>query len=40
MVGKKFNKENEHNPFESLESALEHPFLAKEIPLEERPSDI
>lgn len=40
LVGKKLSKENTHEGFDSLESILEHPFLSKVLPLEERPSDI
>jgi hypothetical protein len=40
LVSKKVNKENIHEPFDSLDSALEHPFLSKVLPPEERPSDI
>ncbi len=40
LVGPKLCKQNTHEPFDSLEAVLEHPFLAKQLPLEERPSDI
>jgi len=39
-LGKQLNKANEHEPFETIDEALEHPFIAKVIPMEERPSDI
>jgi hypothetical protein len=40
LMGKKMCEENTHEAFDSIESALGHPFLSKDIPSSERPSDV
>lgn len=40
LLGRKGSEENSHESFESIESALGHPFMNRDIPYEERPSDV